>query len=442
MSDTATAPAPPKAPATPQAIPPPHAASTSGKIVTGPAMDRVRAALRSKADSPPPAKTAAPTPAPPAKPAAEAPKKPAPTPEAPPPAPTPPEAEKPSSEAPASETPPPAAPIDKPAEVPATPPAAGEKPAEKPPGPWQLKDKFEKRAKAAEAEVADLRAKLSKIGDAKVLQERLERIESRNKELEEVVRYHDYTKSEEYRSKYEQPMLDAWSQAVSDFRELPVVDAEGNTRVATDGDLQALVSLSLGDARRRAVELFGDNAEEAMAHYRKLRGLAAEQRRAIESVKKEGATRDQENSARRQQIAEEVGNRWSEFVKSDESDSEFLHTKEGDDEWNGALQESKAFVDSAFKAVIDDPKLTSEQRVKLVRDAATVYTRAAAYPTIELENTRLRSQVSDLEKALAEYKNAEPGRGVPQAPADETPGTIASPWDRVRAEIKKRSAKR
>ena len=48
----------------------------------------------------------------------------------------------------------------------------------------------------------------------------------------------------------------------------------------------------------------------------------------------------------------------------------------------------------------------------------------------------------DLEKALAEYKNAEPGRGVPQAPADETPGSIASPWDRVRAEIKKRSAKR
>lgn len=393
-------------------------------------MDKFRAALRSRATEAP-----AEGPADASKPPAKAPETPPAT--TPPPAPT-----KPASEAVKPAVEPPAKPAEaaKPAETPK--PTEPAKPADAPKeklGPWQLKERFEKRAKAAEAEVADLRTKMSKMGDANALRERAERLEARNKDLEETIRHYDYTKSEEYQTKYEKPFVDAWGKAVSDFGELVITDADGNPRRATDKDLYALVNLPLGEARKRANELFGDAAEDAMAHYRKIRDLADEQRRAVDSVKKEGSERQKMQEETRQRIAEEIGGAWQEFISADESKHEFLKEKEGDDEWNGRLKAAKEFVDnSLFRVNAGDDKLTPEQRKEAIRNHASVRGRAIGFTMLRLENKRLRGQLDELATELSKYKSAEPPAGVGREPG-AVAARPASAWEAARAELRRRA---
>lgn len=404
--------------------------------VSGPAWDKTRSALRDiaskNADDGTKLKEASPEP-PPEKPTAqhvkvikeeEPPKElPKPTPakeEAPPEPPKVVKTEKPAPEAPATED---------------VAPEGKEKL-----GPWQLKTKYEKLAKTYEKENVDLKRRITEMGDVKNLQEKAERLEARNKELEESIRYHDYSKSKEYKTQYRQPFEEAWKAAVMDFSELTVTDAEGNTRVATHQDLYKLISLPLGEARKQANEMFGDAADDAMAHYRQVRALADKQNKALEEAKKTGSAKEQERMAQQQKVVEELGRTWVEHTASDEQKYSFLQAKEGDDEWNTRLQSAKKFVDDSFLSNGANPKLTPEERSEIMRNHASVRGRAIGFSMIRLENKRLKAELAERDKIISQYKSAEPG-AADGKPAVSSPVNPANRMSSIMEEIRKRARK-
>lgn len=339
-------------------------------------------------------------------------------------------AEKPAAEqtpAPPTETPP------EPEKTQDEPPAAQDKPAEEPAkpadekklGPWQLKEKWEKTAKTYEREVTELRQKLASLGEVETHKTRADKAEARAKELEEAIRFVDYSKSEEFRDKYQKPYEQAWERAKVDLAQLTVALPDGQERVATPQDMLRLAQLPLGEARRAAKELFGDSADDIMAHYRSIRDTYEAQVRALDTAKKDGTAREQQLAESRQRIASESQQLWQESLRSFAEEDEYLRPKEGDDKWNELLDESTLAIDSAFEQDANNPQLTRDERAAIVKKHAAIRSQAIAYAPLKLENERLKAEIADRDAKLAAYKKAEPGasdgaadRNVKAQPAD------------------------
>lgn len=348
-----------------------------------------------------------------------------------PPKPAPPAA--PEKGKPAPEPPKPTAEAGKPTPE-AGKPAEGPKPGEKT-GPWQLKEKWEKEAKRFEKEVLDLRGKLAAIGDVESIQKRIEAAEARNKELEEEIRFTNYSKSQEYQEKYYKPYEDRYREAVEEVVQFPVTLPDGSTRPATPQDFQRIAFAPPAEGRRLANEMFGDMAEDVIAHVRAVRELAKANQKALDDARKAGSEREQQMTQQRQQVTGEVTKLFHTFAQEDQGKYEFLQPKEGDEEWNKRLETASQFVDRAMASNSTDPKLTPEQRAELVKQHAAIRGRAVGFTMLKLENTRLKAQLAERDKKLAEYAEVEPGAGTAHAAGGEVPAST-DPFDRVRQKIR------
>lgn len=312
-------------------------------------------------------------------------------------------------------------PPEKPAEAPkveAAPAADPAKPAtsdpkDKKPSPWQLKDAAEKKAREYEKRALDAESKLAQMGDVDRLRQRAEAAETKLKELDEHIKYVDYAKSDEFKAKYQQPYEEAWTTAVSDLKELAVSLPDGQERPGTVQDLLTLANLPLGEARRRAKEMFGDAADDVMAHYRKVRELSGAQQKALEDAKKNGAERQTQLTTAQKQAAEQTARMFHQFREEDSAKYDFLKPKEGDEQWNSKLQQATEYVDSAFSTSASDPRLTPEQRAEIVRKHASVRGRAIGFTTLKVENARLKAELAERDKVIASYKGGEPANGQP-----------------------------
>ena len=313
-----------------------------------------------------------------------------------------------------------------------TKPDAPEK-GDKAPNAWKLVEQYKKTVKTYEKETAELRERLATVGETETWKAKAEKAEARAKELAEEIRYVNYQKSDEYLEKYDKPYKDSWNKAVNDLKELTVTLEDGSTRTATAGDLITLSNMPLGEARKTAKEWFGDAADDVMAHRRVLRDMADAANKAVEEAKKHGSEREKQMSETQNEARKQVAKLWTQFNSEDEAKYDFLKQKEGDDEWNSRLTKSKTLVDGAFSANPHDPKLTAEQRAKVVRDHAAVRNRAIAYSVRTLELARSNARVAELEKQLEQYKGAEPGNGNGR-PSEQPTG---QPVNRMKSSLNK-----
>ena len=124
------------------------------------------------------------------------------------------------------------------------------------------------------AENLELKRKLDAFGDVEGLRKKHEAAEARARALDEEMRFIDYTKSSEFQDKYQKPYTNAWTRAEADLRELTVALEDGNSRPATVQDLLLLANTPLGEARKLASAMFGDAADDVMAHRRIVRELS------------------------------------------------------------------------------------------------------------------------------------------------------------------------
>lgn len=307
-------------------------------------------------------------------------------------------------------------------------------------GPWQLKEAAEKKAREYEKRALDAESKLAQMADMDKIRERADKAESRLKELEDEIRFVDYSKSEEFKTKYQQPYEQAWTQAVSDLKELSVTLPDGNERSGTVQDLLAIANLPLGEARKRAKEMFGEGADDVMAHYRKVRELSGAQQKALEDARKNGAEVQKQRTEKMSSMASENGRIFQSFVQEDASKHDFLKPKEGDEEWNSTLQKAQSFVDEAFATNASDPRLTPEQRREIIRKHASIRGRAIGYESMKMENKRLKADLAKRDKELAQYRNGEPDGGG-NKPVGQASAPKANTMESVEQSLRKLASK-
>lgn len=417
--------------------PPPPAPTTSirvsqmptpidpAEVKPGSAMSRFRESLRAKAGTGSPA--AAPA-APASPPAASTPPE------------SPPEGLDEPSEVPTTEGEgsPPAAP---PSSEPETPPAA---PAAKKLTAWQVAEQYKTEAKRLRKELDEAKALVTPETDRKVLLEKVQAIEKRNQELENEIRYKDYSKSEEFKTKYEQPYNDAWKRAMADLKEVEVNTGEGVRAIAAT-DLLELVNMPLARAREVARNAFGESAEDVLAYRKEIKRLAEEQDNALTKARVEAGKREEaktvEATTAQKVVADEIKTNWEKVKQTTLADKEYgkyFNPVEGDEQGNQRLAKGMELAARAFSENPNDPRLTAEQRAGIIKRHSAVYYRAAAFGRLVYQNSQKDATIAQLTKELQQFRASTPptsgSSGVPPAVS----GSL-KPWDRMRAELAKRA---
>ena len=301
-------------------------------------------------------------------------------------------------------------------------------------GPWQLVDDYKARALKAETELADVRKRALPEDEWKKTQERLTNAEKRAQEYEDHLRYSDYSKSEEFQTKYQKPYEKAWAAMINNLGELTITDPQTNAvRPFEAKDMLALLNLRLPEARRMADELYGPLADDVMAHRKTIQELYDQQQAALEDAKKNGAEREKTRAAetakhreKEMTVARDSFDQANKAVlEHPEHGVNFKHV-EGDDELNTALDKGYAFAQQAFgEGLIMQPGLSLEQRATAAKRHAALINRAAAYGRLHLENKRKAARIAKLEKELAEFRGSVPGGGQPTSAAGAPNGAAS-----------------
>ena len=320
---------------------------------------------------------------------------------------------------------------DEPTPEPVTPPA-DITPEQKKKNPWVLYREEKARAQKLETQIAEAKAgSLAETEKAQYL-ERITKAEEKLKTYEDEIRFKSYEKSDEFKTKYEQPYENAWNKHMKDLGQVPVTGEDGTPRMATHNDLLELVNLSLPDARKMATEKWGDFAQDAMAARKDIRELFEAKTSALDEARKTGAEREkafQENAAKwREGVQKHIKETWdaaNQEALSDPNNGEFFKPVEGDDTRNQILGKGFAQVDRAFGINPMDPKLTPDERAAAVRLHAAVRNRSAGYGVQKYINRKLLQRIAELEKANEQFKGSTPPAGGGTAAPSGAPTTSA-----------------
>lgn len=319
--------------------------------------------------------------------------------------------------------------------------------------PWKLVEEWKKtsnewKTKAESATQELERIKAGKPAELpKEVTERISQAEAKIKEYEDHLRFLDYQRHPEFQDKYQKPYEAAWKRATSELAEVSVTDpATGTARPATAEDMLALINLPLGKAREYANQIFGDFADDAMAHRKEIKGLFDSQQAALKEARDNGAARMKEQQekqkAQQEELSKFVTETWSEANRSavtDEKYGKYFAPVEGDQQGNSALAKGFELVDKAFSANPHDPSLTPEQRKEIIRMHAAMRNRGAAFGRMRQWIEQRDARIAELEKELEDYKKSEPSSTGTTKPS--TVKDAGDPWSRIEQGIRKRASR-
>ena len=308
------------------------------------------------------------------------------------------------------------------AEAPAAPTKAPEPAKPEPASLKQFREQYEMTkkerddfaAKVAELERAKSEGTRKEVEEAtKALKAGMDSIRKNAEELDTEVRYLNYTRSSEYKQKYETPLREAWQTALGDIEGIRVTDADGTERDANHQDIMALLNVPVAKAAIIAQETFGPAAPEIMAHRRRLIELTQARDKSIAEWKEKGAQREVESKKQlesRQSRSRELFE--SQFADYEKTHAQLFGREEGDEDGNKLLDESDRLVRIALKGEGIDADMGYDDKVDLITKAqAQVALRARAYGRERLRVIRLQQKVAELEKKVGKVRLSEPGQG-------------------------------
>lgn len=259
-------------------------------------------------------------------------------------------------------------------------------------------------------EVAEARAALQKERDE---------IKAKYDEMESKVRLLDYAKSNEYVSKYQQPINAAWASAKETMAELRVDDGNGGRRAATGSDLARIMQMDGAEAREEARRVFGEDSGDVLALRRNILGLYKAADDAVADWKTKGSEA-QEASQREER--EHHGKLESEFeghlsrVRTEMADIYDYDQK--DVEADKFVKETERFIGIAFKGKgLPDGLTPTERSRRIAITQAEVAARARAWAPQIIRAKRAESRVAELEAELKQLRGTEPGPGGSAVPA-------------------------
>ena len=304
-------------------------------------------------------------------------------------------------------------------------PAAAVKAEQAKPEPTSIKQ-FREQYEMTKKERDDFAAKVSELERAKsegtrkeveeatkALKAEMDSIRKNAEELDTEVRYLNYTRSTEYKQKYESPLREAWQTALGDIEGIRVTDEDGTERDANHQDIMVLLNVPVAKAAIIAQETFGPAAPEIMAHRRRLIELTQARDKSIAEWKEKGAQREVEKSKQvetRQSRSRELFE--SQFADYEKTHAQLFGKEEGDEDGNRLLDESDRLIKIALKGEGVDADMGYDDKVDLITKAqAQVALRARAYGRERLRVIRLQQKVAELEKKVGKVRSSEPGQG-------------------------------
>ncbi len=290
--------------------------------------------------------------------------------------------------------------------------------------PWKLANYYKDRFGDAQAEIAKLKTEGLATAEKQDYLTRIEKAEARLKEYDDEMRFTNYSKSEEFKTKYQAPYDKAWKVAMSEIGELTVPNPDGSQRSIVPQDILDLVNMPLGRARAQAEELYGVFADDVMTHRKEIKRLADEQNAALEEAKLNGGKREKERSEMQSKTKAEISQHVQQTFKQALSEAlkhpeigEFFNPKEGDEAWNQALEAGKQLFKKVYQQP-DDPSLTPKQRAELVEAHAAIFNRSAAFGPMRRLIKGLRKELAEVKKENEGFKGSRPdASGGSQAPA-------------------------
>jgi len=301
-------------------------------------------------------------------------------------------------------------------------------------------DKLKERvAKEIEPALAKAQARIkeletSKPQDLTPLQEKLTATEKRNAELESHIQFVDYTKSKEYQDKYHQPYVEAWNKALAEMDELTVELGDGSSRKATEKDLITLSNMPLGEARKLANQMFGDAADDVMAHRRKVRELADAENKALDDAKKKAGDHAKQNELLSKTHSEQRNKLWAEANSTQESANPKWNERiKSDEELSKARSKGLALADRLFSPTPETQPKTPQEAVQI---HAEIRHKVGNYEPLLVMLKRTRSELAEVKASLAEFEKSKPSGGHGGGP--QGGATDGDDWE---AEIERLASK-
>lgn len=271
----------------------------------------------------------------------------------------------------------------------------------------KVKEDYEPKIQTLEARIKEL--EVANPPEVKALQERLTAAEKRRDELESEIVYVNYAKSKEFDDKYARPYREAWADALRDLKQLPI-NEEGRTREATEDDLLELANLPLGQARQRAIALFGDSADDIMMHRRKIIDLSNAQAKALEDQRTAGLEKAKTAEAEMKGRREKTLKLWTESNTAIVKKWPHMFDKvEGDQEGNDLLDKGEALADRLFSPTEENRPKSEEEAVRL---HALMRQKIRNHDRLALWLKKANAKIKELEKALEDFEKSGPTGGL------------------------------
>jgi hypothetical protein len=192
--------------------------------------------------------------------------------------------------------------------------------------------------------------------------------------------------------------------------------------------------------------MFGEFADDAMAHRKDIKMLFEKQQAALDEAKKNGATWEkqmrEQQEAQAAEVTKLIHTTWEAANRKSVTDPKygvFFTPKEGDQKGNAALAKGFELVDKAFKLSPTEPGISPEERADRVERHAAMRHRAAAFGRMRQWIEERDARIAELEKRLDDYTQSEPSQAGGTAKTKAVPSVAADPFAGFREKLQKRA---
>lgn len=301
-------------------------------------------------------------------------------------------------------------------------PDAGKPPGDKPPeppieklAPPALRKRYEElkaKLETIEKERAEIQADVEKR--EKTWGEKLTAHEKRIAENEKILQLVAYQKSEDYKSRWWEPFIDAYNTGRQSVAGIKVIGDDGNPRQGTPEDWDKYMRIVDDDEAAEFAERAFGNRRGMVEYHRQVtleknrlreKAIADHEKFAAESEKKTGEALQEQRKT--------IGKIWTESNEAAvKKYPQWFGPVDGDVEGNKLLERGMHMADRAFSSgqplQEGDQPLDPKQKAQL--DSA-VRNKAGAFDRLVYFNRQLQKKLEAAEKKISEYESSEPGRG-------------------------------
>lgn len=274
--------------------------------------------------------------------------------------------------------------------------------------------------------------------EKKTLAERLEATEKRRAELEQVAMFADYKQSDEYKSKWQAPFVEAYNDGREAVAQIKVIGDDGNIRPGTQEDFDRYMRISDEDeAAQFAEQVFGN--KKGMVEYHRMQTLQRNRARlkAVEDFQKNSGEIQKRRTEEMQAHQKTIAKIWQDSNKSAaEKYPHWFAPADGDAKGNELLEKGFHLADRAFSAgqpLREGDKPLSPQEMAALHSA--VRNKAGGFDRLAFKFAQANKRIADLEKKIAEFESTVPGNG-------EGRGRTATEADGWEAQLDRMAQKR